>query len=833
MKQVKYSLTIEDKILLHLLQFHSYLEEVEVPFEISQPGIAEALHIRRSHVSYALKGLKMKGYVKEQISHIRNIIRKRKVYFLTAEGNDYARKLKNTFEQKTVIFIDNSGNESNQKLSDIIKDVSPKISFSQLLAQISPEGILDSAVLDRFREQLLEKRDKGPIDQKSVHYIDTMTKPARLIGRKKEIEGITNWIDSDLPRIVIIKGLPGIGKTTLAAGIINNYAKNGKHNLFWYKFHEWDTVRSTLTEIAEFLSHLGKKKLKFYLNGQTTINFPEILKIFESELQSLNAILVFDDFQKVSKNLNQLLSMFVELLDSGKITTFDILILTREAVGFYNRRDVALKKLVSELELGGLSSTESKLLLNLNNIDESEFKKIFNLTEGHPLTLELIKIHMSSKSKDITSQLNIGELFKGHHDVNRYLQEEIFSNLSLTEKKLLDMVSIFRYPVPSEAFFIDSEITHECIDSLTNRSLIHETSAGYDIHELIKEFFYRRLTPQAKINYHQNAANFYSSELQISDSSDSFDATQSAFEALEAQYHYLRSDNFENAALLASEHGSALIGKGYTEELLKIINELIQKKISNKILAELLIHKGYILTVTGEWDDAMKCYLDSLNTCKDNNDQQGLARAYNAVGVIHYRKGDWKEAMEHYNLGLKFAEAENDNLNCSKLYSNIALVHWQTGALKQAVDFIKKSLALSEGLNDKQGIARAYNNLGIIYWEQRKLDNAIDAYDKSLKLSEMLGDVRTIAILYDNLGEAYRLKGQEKLALEFYKKSLKLSEELGFKWQIAEVNCNLGILFKDTNKKRSKEYLNLALELYETLGAKREVEKVKEILGEK
>lgn len=828
---VKFSLTIEDRILLHLSQFHSHLDEVEVPFEISQPGIADALHIRRSHVSYTLKGLKGKGYVKEQISHIKNIIRKRKVYFLTVEGNDYARKLKNTFEQKTVIFIDDSGNKINQKLSDIIKDASPKISFLQLIDQISPEGILDAAVLDNYKESLPKKGYSGPIDQKPVHSIDTMAKPARLIGRKKEIKCITKWIDSDLPRIIVIKGLAGIGKTTLMAGIIDKYVNEGKRNLFWYKFHEWDTVRSTLTEIAEFLFHLGKKKLKFYLNGQTTINFFEILKIFESELQELNAILVFDDFQKVSENLNQLLSMFVELFNSDKIANINILILTRAAAGFYNRREVALKKLVSELELDGLSSSESKLLLNLNNIDEAEFKKIFKLTEGHPLTLELINIHMSSTSKDITSQLDIGELFKEHHDVNKYLQEEIFSNLSSPEKKLLDMISIFRYPVPSEAFFIDSEITHECIDSLTNRSLIHETSSGYDVHELIREFFYRRLTPQIKTNYHFDAAKFYSSELEISDSSGSFDATQSAFEAIEAQYHYLRSGNFENAALLASKHGSALIGKGYTEELLKIINELTQKKISDKILAELLIHKGYILTVTGEWDNALHCYQDSLKTCKDNNDHQGLARAYNAVGVIHYRKGDWKEAMEHYNRGLKFAKAENDNLNCSKLYSNIALVHWQKGALKSAVEFIKKSLALSEELNDKQGIARAYNNLGIIYWEQHELDNAINAYDKSLKLSETLGDVRTIAILYDNLGEAYRLKGQEKLALKFYQKSLELSEELGFKWQIAEVNCNLGILFKDINKEKSKEYLNIALELYETLGAKHEVEKVKEILS--
>ena len=88
----------------------------------------------------------------------------------------------------------------------------------------------------------------------------------------------------------------------------------------------------------------------------------------------------------------------------------------------------------------------------------------------------------------------------------------------------------------------------------------------------------------------------------------------------------------------------------------------------------------------------------------------------------------------------------------------------------------------------------------------------------------------TITILYDNLGEVYRLKGEIETAEKYYNKSLELSEELGFKWQIAEVYCNLGQMYKVSNKKKSKEYLSSALELYTSLGAMREVEKVKEIM---
>jgi hypothetical protein len=95
-----------------------------------------------------------------------------------------------------------------------------------------------------------------------------------------------------------------------------------------------------------------------------------------------------------------------------------------------------------------------------------------------------------------------------------------------------------------------------------------------------------------------------------------------------------------------------------------------------------------------------------------------------------------------------------------------------------------------------------------------------------------MGDKKTIAILYDNLGEVYRMKADNQKAEELYLKSLDLAEELRFKWQIAEVHCNLGCLYKDTDPTKSKHHLKTSLELYESLGAAHEVDKVKGLLGE-
>ena len=835
MTLTQFNLTVQDGIILHLLNYSNCQDEFEVPFDVTQPGIARALGIRRSHVSYEMKGLKAKCMVDERIAHIRNIPRKRKIYFLTPEGKNYTRKILANVEQKSVLLKDIKGETETVKLSEINKHLSKQIPILQLMLLTSSDGVIETSKIEEFEKLGKSSEFIVTTQHKPVHFIDNMAQPMRFIGRVAEQKQIKTWISAERTRIIVIKGIPGIGKTTLAAKIVDECAKEGHKCVFWFRAHEWDTLRGTLSELAEFLAQNGAQKLKFYLEHESNIELPDLHKLLAADLGGRNILMVFDDFQKISKNLKQLFSMFVELLALDRLENVNVLVLTRGATGFYDRREVAINKLVAELELIGLDSDESKELLNIDYIKNSDFKKIYSITEGHPLSIELIGIHIakrmeSTKSGKMTTHLDLNELFKDQHDINKYLHEEIFQRLSDDEKMLLSRISVFRYPVPPDAFFINNDLDYECIDALAGKSLLHETTSGFDQHELIKEFFYHRLTPQQKVKHHSEAANYYSSELNNSEPIPGTEQSLTANAIIEAQYHNLRAGNFENVAKLVVSHGDTLISKGYTEELNAILTELVPEKVSEETWPELMIHKGHILGVTGKWDSALSCYQDSLKCYEEREDTCGQARANNAIGGIYYRKGNLKKAMEFFKNGLKLAEGENDEENCSKLYSNIALVHWGNGAMDTAIKVIRKSLSLSEKLEDKRGIARAHNNLGIIYWEQHKFDEAISEYDQSLKLSEELGDKQTIAILFDNLGEAYRMKGEKQRAKEYYQKSLELSVDLGFKWQIAEVNRNLGLLNRDTDKAKSKDFLNTALELYTALGAKLKVEKVKELM---
>jgi len=89
--------TIRERILLHLSRFKMVNEEevYNLPFDLTQDGIAAALGISRAHSSLELKKLRAAGKVRENQVHVIGSGIRRKVYYLEPDGKteaEYVRK---------------------------------------------------------------------------------------------------------------------------------------------------------------------------------------------------------------------------------------------------------------------------------------------------------------------------------------------------------------------------------------------------------------------------------------------------------------------------------------------------------------------------------------------------------------------------------------------------------------------------------------------------------------------------------------------------------------------------------------------------------------------
>ncbi len=96
------TLTVGERIVLHLSQYSKYIDSYDAPVDISQDGIAAALRISRAHAAIELKKLKDGGEVVEKLVHIRKGKTKRKVYFLLPPGEERAVRIRQFAESEGI-----------------------------------------------------------------------------------------------------------------------------------------------------------------------------------------------------------------------------------------------------------------------------------------------------------------------------------------------------------------------------------------------------------------------------------------------------------------------------------------------------------------------------------------------------------------------------------------------------------------------------------------------------------------------------------------------------------------------------------------------------------
>jgi tetratricopeptide (TPR) repeat protein len=93
------TLTVAERIVLHISQHQKFNDSYDVPFDVSQDGIAQALLISRAHAAVELKKLKESSEVQERLAHIKKGKNKRKVYFLTSAGEEKSAKIRSFAEE--------------------------------------------------------------------------------------------------------------------------------------------------------------------------------------------------------------------------------------------------------------------------------------------------------------------------------------------------------------------------------------------------------------------------------------------------------------------------------------------------------------------------------------------------------------------------------------------------------------------------------------------------------------------------------------------------------------------------------------------------------------
>ena len=182
----RYRFTIEDRILLHLLDFVRSRDDIEVSQNITQQGISKGVGIKKKHVPRSLKVMSEKDLLSERTTHVMGKTQRMKTYFLTIKGEEKARRLRTHVKDIRIKVKDGTRNIKEMAVKDLGDLLKESYTLAEVLSYISSEGVFDiEKVKDaREEEKREDKRDDLIIYKKALAQV---WKDGRMTSDEREL----------------------------------------------------------------------------------------------------------------------------------------------------------------------------------------------------------------------------------------------------------------------------------------------------------------------------------------------------------------------------------------------------------------------------------------------------------------------------------------------------------------------------------------------------------------------------------------------------------------------------------------------------------------------
>jgi ATP/maltotriose-dependent transcriptional regulator MalT len=359
-------------------------------------------------------------------------------------------------------------------------------------------------------------------------------------------------------RCVMLCGLPGMGKTTLAAALAREYAETTP--VFWLTFTAGVTtsIETVIRQLAQFLLLHGQRDaqtlLRQPLREGTVQPLDRRLGLISSALGRLGAatngrratplLLCFDNLHLVQDDAD----IVHALRHLAATSTARLLLIGRE-------NTQALPG-CPQVRLDGLEPEEGRqLIAYLARQHESGSAapawaaSLLEQTSGSPMLLQLAVGQLLDE--DAVPEAFIARL-ASQPQIAAYLLETVRRHTSPAAWGLLSLIAVFRQPIDLYDPALIELITQAdgvadlgaALDELIRRHLIHHPTRAWP-HRLVRDYVYTALStlPLHRRQLHRIAAEW--SEHGLND-------------PVEASYHYYMAGDLAAAAAALTDHVEAI-----------------------------------------------------------------------------------------------------------------------------------------------------------------------------------------------------------------------------------------------------------------------------------
>jgi tetratricopeptide (TPR) repeat protein len=209
-----------------------------------------------------------------------------------------------------------------------------------------------------------------------------------------------------------------------------------------------------------------------------------------------------------------------------------------------------------------------------------------------------------------------------------------------------------------------------------------------------------------------------------------------------------------------------------------------------------------------------------------------LAQATNNLGAIANLQGRHEDALWHYRIAIPTLQRIGQRSRLANVYHNIGITLRDTGALDEADEHERRAMEYAT----ESGVPRlaAMGRTGRAEIALRRGDMAFAESTARLAIDELgaLGDPLNEADAHRVVGTACAAQHRNEDALAAFARALAIAREHGHALNEAEtLRDRVDVLLRTGARDRAREDAELAIALFEKLGAGPEVEALRVRVG--
>jgi len=239
-------------------------------------------------------------------------------------------------------------------------------------------------------------------------------------------------------------------------------------------------------------------------------------------------------------------------------------------------------------------------------------------------------------------------------------------------------------------------------------------------------------------------------------------------------------------------------GMGNDDKALTLAEEsdTLNRKIGNLFnLSNSTLFLGAIYLVLGEWNKGEQYLKESLSVSQKINNTQSISNSYGFLGFCYYDRGEYVQAKEYFE---KMSEIDEKTGKKAYQISNsqwIAMNHIELGEIDKARTLLDDLHKFAHEKQDKQLITDEDATRAMLLRAEKKWNESIELFEKSLQEYEALR------------ARQWNVYWLAKYILYEYARVYLERDQPG-------------------DREKADKLLNQALEIYQKMGAKKDIEKI-------